>query len=254
MIKIFLMAMFVAIRCHSQTCIAVVKTKDRIIVGSDSRVYLSVYKSKTKDYENLSHADTLCKILTYNNFNFCYTGIHWDYFLPMALESMKSGKTFNEVESRFRFLAKKFFTRLIDSLLSINRTNASQYIYREFLNGQPFGMSLFFGTEGDSLVLHALGPTYWCEDPDKCFDFKTYRLKSDTFAIGHIDEIVRDSIIKKPSTWDRGYFKGIRAIINHSSKFNPAQVGGPINIREITVRRSRWIGLKPPCLTSKNKN
>jgi hypothetical protein len=54
------------------------------------------------------------------------------------------------------------------------------------------------------------------------------------------------NFLENKETWKKGAEKGIIKVIGISKSYHPDHVGGPINIIEVSRKRTKWYK-KPPC-------
>lgn len=228
----------------SQTCIVAVKTKDKIIVGAESRVDYPIINTLTGETIH-SPSDKACKIISFGDYNFALTtNLYSDELMALANKIISEGKSFDAIEISYTNKTRKLILGKLDSISKIFPGVLDTTRFK--MNNQLLSF-IFFGRERDSLRLDYFALT---RSPNMQYAFYLQwgKVVPDTLALGDVKEIYDDKIISNKQTWEKGTYKGIGLIINYAHNLYPYNVGGPINIIEITRKKTKWVGgKKPPC-------
>lgn len=223
---------------YSQTCIVAVKTKDKILVGADSRVSLPKINRRTGETTE-TYEDTICKIVVGKNINFAISGRSGSKLLSFASKLLND--TISIAEFKYKY-AIGAYSIVKKAFIEENTVKQIERTRNEVLTDM-----IIFGRENDSLKLIRIS---LLDSPDtrNNMDFTWIQEDiRDTIASGEVKEIEANNILFDKKTWQNGYIKGIKYIINYAHEKHPTHVGGATNIVEVTKRKTKWIGKKPPC-------
>jgi len=235
--KLITVLLFVPFVGYSQTCIIAIKTKNKIIVGAESRTTFPGINPITHE-RLVKFEDTVCKIWEGKNINFTISGYPGSKLISFARTLLKNDSiTFSQFEERYKKEALKIVLKAIEN------DNKPPFPTPTYQVGKVLTDIILFGRENDSLKMVRISLVFL--DDAK---FHWWQVKErDTIGSGETAEIESNNILYDKNTWKNGYIKGIEYLINYVHDLYPKNVGGPINIIEVTKRKTRWIGKKPPC-------
>jgi hypothetical protein len=232
------------IYCFSQTCIVALKSKDRIVVGGESRVAFSGINTLTGQVVE-KYEDSICKIVTGKNINFAISGFPGVKLLRFGRNILNDTVSFQQFEDRYMRGALEIVKKSFDNEIQIlNGVFDNKYPTESVLTD-----IILFGRENDSLKMIRLSLVLRKGNNNlRFFEWYNDTLK-DTLISGETKELEYNNknILYDNNTWKNGTIKGIEYIINYVHTLHPTHVGGPINIVEVTKRKTKWIGKKPPC-------
>lgn len=238
--------MIAPIFLKAQTCIVAVKSKDKIVVGADSRVSQpGIYNNEATE----TYADTACKIVFNGQFGIAYEGAGGPQCMNAARYALYTFSSPSKITNCFKSITSALIERYEDSLLVRPDLATQQYLEKLFPIGMNklIGAIFFFGYQADSIIFE----TYYLQRivgiDGRYHDVWNQYITPDTTAIGLIKELDASRILHNKSTWAKGVVPGIISAINYSHQYNPTHVGGPVDIIEVTVKKYRWLQKKKIC-------
>lgn len=217
----------------AQTCVIAIKTKDAIYVGADSKVLTPVYNNLTHRWDSVF--SMTCKIGHHGNFNFAVVGNLGEINKAAASKSILTATNSKQLIGNY---IEEFKKNALLKMDSISKFNYSIFNSIYSIN-QPFAYCIFFGLENDTLFLKTMA-FIRTENIGGNLSIAPAYLEYDTLALGHATEIYDMKMFDKPSTWSKGNISAIKSLIKLSEKYNPLNVGGEINILEVTRKRTLW--------------
>lgn len=230
-IFVLLAALISSFNSFGQTCIIVVRTRDSLFVGADTkRVNLDSNKS-----------DTICKILKSGNCYYTFTGYSFEDTLIDMNKYFDNTKCINNVTSEFLY---NRYEKLINKLNLLYETKKSFYLknYHKF----KWSEAIFFGVEKNEIVTKQL-IFELVSDSIQPPIIDTSRLSLDyipgreflVHPAGHYNSI--SSLLYEPNIWKNGIKNGIEKLITIQSNNSPEYVGLPIDIILLSTKGEKWL-------------
>jgi hypothetical protein len=229
-----------------QTCIVAVKSKNKVVIAADSRVAQTTIGNNetTEDY-----ADTACKIVSNGQFGIAYEGHGGQQCMNTARYALQTFSSPSQIKDYFLNTTRTLLEKYEDSLLLLPYPSVLEYVEKNYPTGMQhmLGGIFFFGYQADSVIFETWYLQRIALNDGHYHDVWFLRKISDTVAFGEVTEIYANGILSNKSTWAKGVIPGIISVINYSHDHHPTHVGGPIDIIEVTPKRSKWLQKKPIC-------
>lgn len=215
-------------------CIVIVKTKDAIYVGADSRVVFGT-----------TPVDNVCKIHKSGSFYFAIAGIGQQAQAMLAAQACLGAKSLDEVKAKY---IKLVTTSLGEHMKALKSRNAYEYYARA--NSSNLATITFFRIENAKPKLATV--FFKIADPSATEVIITpvEGMNQSTFEIGGQDRYQSMPEVEKKrykTLQQANPFAYIKSRIGYERRFDEKYIGGPINLFRLNTKGEYWEGRQKTC-------
>jgi len=230
-IKLLWFLLFPTCNSFSQTCVIGKIIGDAIYVGADSRLR---YTLSTAGEDDAISYDSICKIYSIGQFNFAVVGYASKQSIDCAMTACTTDTSFEDIINDYSTKFHSFLNKDIQAGEDVDFGKFPAFV----ASHQPvLSQIVFFGVQGDSLFMEEVYTTLTTND--FLFDVNFYSLVTNSYAGGHIEDIL--SQLDDPQTWIGDPREIIKSLIRKEISLHPEEVGEPIVVIKVTTKKTEYL-------------